>query len=40
LAGEPEKGKYGLAYDHFERQGKKEFGIEVCEALGYWMKFK
>lgn len=40
LAGEPSKGKYGLAYDHFKSIGQEEFGKECCEALASWVNFK
>lgn len=40
LAGKPDQGKYGLAYDHFKNLGKEKEGIECCEALSNWIKFK
>jgi DNA polymerase-1 len=40
LAGDPEKGKYGKAYDHFVSIGKEQEGKECCEALSNWLKFK
>jgi hypothetical protein len=40
LAGNPEKGSYGKAYDHFKSIGKEEEGKECCDALSNWLKFK
>lgn len=40
LCGNPEKGQYGKAYEHFKSLGKEEFGKECCEALNNWLKFK
>lgn len=40
LAGNPDKGKYGLAYDYFKEQGKEQEGIDCCIALSNWLKFK
>lgn len=40
LAGDPEKGNYGKAYDHFKNIGMEEEGKECCKALSSWLKFK
>jgi hypothetical protein len=40
LAGNPDKGEYGLAYDHFKELDREEEGIETCKALDNWVKFK
>jgi len=40
LAGNPEKGKYGLAYEHFKKIGKEEEGKECTEALQNWLNYK
>jgi len=40
LAGNPDKGQYGKAYDHFKSIGKEEEGKEICKALNSWLKFK
>jgi DNA polymerase-1 len=40
LAGNPEKGTYGKAYDHFKSIGKEEEGKVCCLALENWLKFK
>ncbi len=40
LAGNPDAGKYGLAYDHFKSLGKEQEGIDACIALSNWLKFK
>ena len=40
LAGDPDKGKYGKAYEYLKSLGKEEEGKECCEALGNWLKFK
>ncbi len=40
LAGDPDKGKYGKAYDHFVSLGREKEGKECCEALANWLKFK
>lgn len=40
LAGDPDKEKYGKAYDHFVSIGKEKEGKECCEALQNWLKFK
>jgi hypothetical protein len=40
LAGDPENGKYGAAYDHFVKIGKEQEGKDCCEALSNWLKFK
>jgi hypothetical protein len=38
--GEPDKKNYGLAYDHYKKLGEEKFGVEICEALDNWIKFK
>ncbi len=40
LAGNPEAGKYGKAYDFFKKKGMEEEGKECCEALNNWLKIK
>jgi DNA polymerase I len=40
LAGKPEKGEYGKAYEYFKSIGKEELGKQCCEALSNWLKFK
>lgn len=40
LAGNPDKGQYGKAYDYFKELGKEEEGKKCCEALAHWLKFK
>jgi DNA polymerase-1 len=40
LTGNPEKGEYGLAYDHFCEIGKPEKGKEICEALAYHVELR
>jgi len=41
LAGKsPSQGKYGLAYEHFKKQGREDEGIEISLALENWVNFK
>jgi DNA polymerase-1 len=41
MAGDnPTKGQFGLAYEHFEKKGEKQFGIDLSIALDNWVKFK
>ena len=40
LAGDPDVGKYGKAFDYFKSLGKEKEGIEACFALSNWVKFK
>jgi len=40
LAGDPDSGKFGVAYDYFKSKGKEQEGIEACVALSHWLKFK
>ena len=40
MAGKPDQKKYGLAYDHFKALGREQEGIDCCNALDNWVKFK
>ena len=40
LAGNPDAGKFGKAYEYFEKIGRPEEGKETCIALSHWLKFK
>lgn len=40
LAGNPDKGEYGEAYQHLKKMGREQEGKELCEALQFWLNYK
>ena len=40
LAGNPSKGEYGLAFDHFDKKGDPNMGKKLCFALEKHLKLK